>query len=535
MASEAQFVVAHDVGTSGVKTVLTDLRGTVLARHIAAYPTHFPQPGWAEQEAGDWWQAVSEGTRAVVAASHCTAGSVACVTFSTQMLGLVPMSAGGAVLRRPIIWLDARAAREAVTVMRRLGGKRVFSLLAGATLSGKDGIPKLRWLRYHEPSVWREMAYFLDVGGYLCYRCTGRMGMDWTEASVYGFDLKRKTWLTGVMRLAGIDPSKLPPLVRPADTVGPLTREAGDDLGLPAGTPVVAGLGDAPAAAIGAGAVSDNDGHAYLGTSGWIGVTTSRRLTGRHGIAAIQSGDPAFNLLIAEMETGGECFSWIATEMYRASDCRGGLRELYRRMDRDAEQVPPGSGSLLFTPWMYGERVPVNDTFIRSAFVNLGAGHHRETMVRAVLEGVCFNYRWSLERLGNDFRLAPAELRVVGGGARSTVWMQILADVTGRPVRTVADPQDAGAVGAALAAGVALGVHPGFASLRDMVRISATYQPRPENRGVYDFLFGEYQDIYRRLRGLYHTLNDRPAQPARPSEVSGLYAGDVAAADARRM
>jgi xylulokinase len=513
------FIVAHDVGTSGVKSVLTDARGTVLARHITGYPTHFPQPGWAEQETGDWWRAVSAGSRQVTAALP-TGGDVACLTFSSQMLGLVPMGADGTVLRRPVIWLDGRAGPEATAVMRRLGGPRVFSRLAGATLTGKDGIPKLRWLRDHEPEVWRGMACFLDVGGYLTYRCTGRMSMDWTEASVYGFDLRRKTWLTGIMRYAGIDPAKLPPLLRPTEIAGVLTREAAGDLGLRQGTPVVAGLGDAPAAAIGAGAVGPGDTHAYLGTSGWIGVTTAGHPTGRHGIAVIASGDPDHNLLIAEMETGGECFAWLAAEMYQADAT--GRPEAYRRMDADAARVPPGSGLLLFTPWMYGERVPVADTFLRSAFLNLGPGHHREHMVRAVLEGVCFNYRWTLERLGHDFHVTPARLRVIGGGARSAVWMQILADVTGLPVETVRDPENAGAVGAALAAGVALGIHPDFASLRGLVEAGSCAEPRPECGPVYDFLFGEYRHAYRRLRGFYHALNSggAPGSASAPGQAA---------------
>lgn len=502
---EPQFIVAHDVGTSGVKCVLTDLDGRVLRRCIVAYPTQFPMSGWAEQEADDWWSSVCAGTRSVVAGAD--PGAVACVTFSTQMLGLVPISATGAVLRRPIIWLDGRATAEAATVMRRFGGARVFGRVAGATLSGKDGIPKLRWLRFHEPEVWRAMSCFLDVGGYLCYRCTGRMAMDWTEASVFGFDLNHKKWLARIMRYAGVDPAKLPALVRPVDVAGTLTSRSAEDLGLLGGTPVVAGMGDAPAAAVGAGAVTDGDAHVYLGTSGWIGILTGGHPTGRHGIAVIQSGDPQHNMLIAETEAAGGCIAWIADELYRAKDPHASHGDVFASMDRDAAEVPAGSESLLFTPWMYGERVPVNDPYLRAAFLNIGAGHRREHFVRAAYEGVCFNFRWILDLLGHDFRMAPKDLRVVGGGARSAIWMQVLADVTKRTVETVRDPQDAGAVGAALAAGVALGIHRGFAVLRDFVRTDKVFEPGSEAAAVYDSLYPKYKDTYRRLNGLYRALN----------------------------
>jgi xylulokinase len=508
-AGPGDLIVAHDVGTSGTKTVLTNASGRVLAKHMAAYPTHFPHPAQAEQEAGDWWGAIAAGTRAVLEGGGASVSSIAGVTFSSQMLGVVPMADDGTVLRRPIIWLDGRADEQAAAVMRRFGGPRLFGRIAGATLSGKDGIPKLRWIKEREPEVWRRMARFLDVCGYLVYRCTGRMAMDWTEASAYGLDLKKKTWLTAIMRYAGVDPAKLPDLVPPNQVVGGLTRDAAPALGLLEGTPVIAGMGDAPSAAVGAGAVGDGDGHVYLGTSGWIGVTTARHPTGRHGIAVIQSGDPALNLLIAEMETGGECVRWMADELFAEEERAAGQQGAFRLMDHEAAEVPPGSGGLLFTPWMYGERVPVTDTTVRSAFLNLGADHHRSNLVRAVFEGVAFNYRWILDRLRHDFHAPLPSLRVVGGGARSRVWMQILADVTQRPVETVRHPQDAGAVGAALAAGVALGQHRDFGSLRDLVRLEARYDPQVATASVYDFLFAEYQDAYRRLRGLYRTLNER--------------------------
>jgi len=505
-------IVAHDVGTSGVKTVLADAGGRVVAKHVEPYPTCYPEVGWAEQDASDWWRAVCAGTRAVLAGRDGAAP--ACLTFSTQMLGVVPVDGAGTVLRRPIIWLDGRAGAEAVAIMRRFGGARLFERLAGATLSGKDGMPKLQWLRRHEPDTWDRMACFVDVGGYLLLRCTGHSAMEWTGASAFGLDLKRKAWLSGIMRYAGIDVSKLPPLLRPNAVAGAAIPAAAADLGIPEGTPIVSGMGDAAAAAIGSGAIGDGEAHLYLGTSGWVVTITSGHPTGRHGVAVIQSGDPDRNLLIAEMETGGACLEWAANELFRARESGRPLGDAFAEMDAEAEAVAPGSDSLLFTPWMYGERVPVDDPLLRSSFINLGPEHRRGTLVRAILEGVAFNFRWILERLAQDFRLASPVLRVVGGGARSGVWMQIIADVTGRRLEVVEDPQDAGAVGAALAAGVALGMHPSFASLRATVRVSRSFDPRPENRATYDVMFRQYQAAYRQLRGLHHALNRGPGAGA---------------------
>ncbi|HEX7463349.1 MAG TPA: FGGY-family carbohydrate kinase [Actinomycetota bacterium] len=516
----ADLIVAHDVGTTGSKAVLVDSAGRVLGSRLRTYPTLFPRPDWAEQEAEDWWGAVCATSRELLDATGTAPSRVSCMTFSSQLLGLVPMSSEGRVLRRPIIWLDNRACDQAKRVMRRFGGPRAFARLAGAELGGKDGIPKLVWLKEEEPDVYQGMSCFVDVNGYLLNRATDRIVMEWTGASVFGLDLKRKRWLTGVMRHSGIDPGKLPPLVRPIDVVGPLTKDAASACGLLQGTPVVAGAGDIPCSAVGAGAVAEGDGHLYIGSSGWASVVTSRTVTGRHGVAVIQSADPKHNLLMAEMETTGFCLQWIADELFPQEVERLGREEVFRMLDRIVEEVQPGSGSLVFTPWMYGERVPLCDTFVRGAFLNLGIDHHRGNLVRAVYEGVAFNFRWLLEVLEQDFGVSLPKLRVVGGGAKGRPWMQILADVTKRRVETVADPQDAGAVGAALTAAVGLGVYPDFASLGQIVTAECAFEPHPENAAVYDFLFGVYKEVYRDLRGLYRRVNrQRSAEADREAAV----------------
>jgi xylulokinase len=504
-----ELIVAYDVGTTGTKAVLVEASGRVLGSSLRGYPTHYPRPDWAEQDAEDWWGAVCATTRELLDSTGVRPADVDCMTFSSQRLGLVPMGAGGRVLRRPIIWLDNRATLQARRMMRRFGGSKVFARVAGAALGGKDGIPKLLWLRDEEPDVQRAMRCFVDVNGYLLHRATGRLVMEWTGASVFGLNLKKKRWLSGIMRYSGIDVNKLPPLVRPVDVVGPLTKEAASACGLLEGTPVVAGAGDIPSSAVGAGAVAEGDGHLYIGSSGWASVVTGRTLTGRHGMAVIQSADPKRNLLIAEMETSGFCVQWIADELFAAEVERVGRDEVYRMLDRLVEDVAPGSGCLVFTPWMYGERVPLCDTFVRGAFLNLGVDHHRGDLVRAVYEGVAYNFRWTLEVLEHDFGVRLPRLRVVGGGAKGAPWMQILADVTGRRVETVAHPQDAGAVGVALTAAVGLGLYPDFESLASVVTAERTFEPHAEHAAIYDFLFATYKEVYRDLRGLYRRVNER--------------------------
>ncbi len=510
----AEYIVAHDVGTSASKAVLVDTGGRVRGKCSETYPVRYPRAGWAEQDPDDWWNAVGATTKLLLQQTGVSPGEILCLTFSAQMLGIVPMGSDGSHLRPAIIWLDNRACRQAESMMRKFGHARLFALVAGTPLCGKDCAPKLLWLRDEEPDVYGRTQCFLDVNGYLTYRTTGNMIMELSCASVFGIDLKKKTWLKGVFRYVGLDPQKLPPLVRSTDQVGVLSGEAADHLGLLEGTPVIAGAGDAACAAVGSGAVAEGDGHVYLGTSGWVGVVTARTPRGKCGAATIHSADPKKAFLIAETETAGACLQWIANELYQAEKANPGLSSIYALLDEKVGRVPPGSRHLIFTPWMYGERAPIADCNIRSGFFNLSANHTREDMLRAVYEGVACNIRWIVEIVDRHFKFPLPTLRVIGGAARSEPWMQILSDVTFKRVETVRDPQEAGAVGAALIAAIGLGIYPGFEDLKNVVSVDRVLEPQGENRKVYDSLFRSYQDAYRSLRSFYKRLNQERIEDA---------------------
>jgi xylulokinase len=513
-----QYIIAHDVGTGGNKAVLVDTAGKVCATAFQPYPVHYPHPDWAEQQPDNWWRAVTSTTRQVVEQAGISPGDVLCMVYTTQMLGIVPMGSDGEPLRPAIIWLDARAPEQAERIMRKFLHRKLFAAVAGAELSGKDGLPKLLWLKEHEPQVYQGMTCFLDVNGYLTYRATGTMAFEWSSASAFAFDLKKKDWMRWIIRYIGVDLDKFPPLVRSTDQVGTLTAEAAQECGLLEGTPIFGGGGDAPGAAVGAGAVHEGDGHIYLGTSGWVGVVTNKTPTGRRGVVCIHSADPEKALLFAEMETAGACLKWIADEFYRAEQADPNVPNVYALMDQDVEKLPPGSEFLICTPWLYGERAPIADTWVRSTFFNLSADHTREHLLRAVYEGVAYNLRWIIEIVEKTFGFPLPTLRVIGGGARGKPWMQIIADVTGRRVETVANPQEAGAVGAALTAAVGLGLYSDFGQLRKVVRVEQDFEPQAANAEVYDFLYRAYQRLYHSLRGLYREVNEVRFRVSGPPE-----------------
>jgi xylulokinase len=504
----SRYIVAHDVGTSGNKAVLVDVDGNVRATAHAPYPVRYPRPDWSEQDPEDWWRAVASTTRQVLEQADVPPDQVLCMVHTTQMLGIVPMAADGRTLRPAIIWLDGRAPEQAQRIMRKFLHRRVFAAAAGAELSGKDGLPKLLWLKENEPDVYHEMSCFLDVNGYLTYRATGRMVFEWSGASAFCLDLKKRDWMWWLIRYLGLDADKFLPLVRSVDQVGSVTPQAAQACGLLAGTPVFGGGGDAPGAAVGSGAVGEGDGHIYLGTSGWVGVVTRKTPTGRHGVAAIHSVDPEKALLFAEMETAGACLKWIADEFYHHEQADPSIPNVYALMDEKVAEMPPGADFLICTPWMYGERSPVSDTWVRSTFFNMSADHTREHLLRAVYEGVAYNLRWMIEIVEKTFGFPLPVLRVIGGGARGAPWMQIIADVTGRRVETVASPQEAGAVGIALAAAVGLGLYPDFEALKGVVRVEREFEPQAGNGEVYGCLYAAYRRIYRCLRRLYREVNE---------------------------
>lgn len=498
------YLLAHDVGTSGTKAALVTTDGRSVATAYEPYLTHYPRPLWAEQNPEDWWHAVANTTRQVMEASKASPGQILGLCFSTQMVNAIPLDAQAKPLMPCISWLDGRAGEEAQIVMRKLGGPTLFAAIVGVAMTGKDLLPKYLWLKRKEPEIYAQASAIVDASGYLLHRATGRLVYEWSCASVTGlFNLKTKVWDTSLFRLFGLDQKKFPELAQSHERIGGLTAEAAADLGLKAGTPVFGGAGDAMTAAVGSGAVGEDDGLLCLGTSGFVCITSSKRVTGKRGIATIQSADPGKLLLIAEMETAGACLKWAAKELY----CADADSATFQRMDQDVAGTAPGAGGLIFTPWMYGERCPVADESLRAAFINLGSNHTRSQMARAIYEGVAYNVRWILESIAELYGFRPDPVRVIGGGARGLPWLQIVADVTGRALESVPGPQEASAVGAALIAAVGLGLYPNIESVKSLVPAGHAVQPDPAPRVTYDKLYAAYRQVYRSLRGLYHTLN----------------------------
>ena len=501
----AKYIMAHDMGTSSDKAVLVDFSGNIVATAVEPYPTFYPNPAWVEQNPEDYWQAVCKASSRIINENSIAAEDVKGVVFSTQAQGIIPVDESGKVLYNNITWVDGRAEKQAQSIMKKLGGKKLFTLAAGTPIMGKDCIPKIVWLKEERPEIYKQTYKILDVNGYLKYKCTGKMVTELSGASSYGLDLKKKEWL-GVMKLTGVDMEKLPPLVCSTDIVGGLTAEAAEAMALPAGTPVFGGCDDVQAAAVGSGMCGDGDLHIYLGTSAWVAATSKTADKFMHGAAAIQSADKEMNLIAGITESAGANIQWLCDEFFAREKEEYG-DGIYKYMDDVIRTIPPGSDHLVCTPWMLGERCPVSSTTTRATLFNINMVHTREHLMRAVYEGIGYNLRWILENYKQDYGFTCDNFRIIGGGALDDGWMQIIADITGKHFAVVKDPRNAGAVGVAVVALIGLGELPGFEAAKDFVQIEKRYKPDPENKAIYDDLFEDYKNIYKSLEKAYIIAN----------------------------
>jgi xylulokinase len=519
-----RFVLAVDLGTSGCKTALVSRAGRVAAWAFRAVPTQMLPGGGAEQRPQDWWQAFVETARQVLQQSGIAAGQVAAVCCSTQGEGTIAVDRDGEVLGGALTWMDMRGGpliREHSRGWFNLAGydafrlRRWLRLCGGApNLSGKDPSAHMLWIRDAQPEVYARTHKFLNVLDYLNLRLTGRF--------VATSDSILTSWVTDnrdprnirydekLVRASGIAADKFPELVRCTEVIGTLMPRVAEELGLPAATPVVAGSIDNTAAAIGAGTLADGDAHLYIGTSSWIGAHVARKKTDiQASIASLPCALPDKYLMVAMQTSAGSNLSFLKEKVLYHQDellREAAAKDVYQIIDQIAARVPAGSEGLLYTPWLHGERCPVEERALRAGLFNLSMAHSRETIIRAFLEGVALNTRWMMAPVERFLGQPLRQLTMLGGGGSSDLWCQIFADVLGMPIRQLEEPMQANAIGAAVIAFQGLG-ELDFETAARQTRYRQVYEPQPAHQAVYDASFKTFLELYRRLKPLYQRIN----------------------------
>ena len=493
-------LVGLDVGTGGARAVAVNDAGEIVAEASSEYPLHTPRPGWTEQDPEDWW----DGAKEVMAKVATETGEVDGIGLTGQMHGSVFLDRSDRVIRPALLWNDQRTQAQCDTITKAVGGERLISIAGNPALTGFQA-PKIIWLRDEEPENFGRVSRVLLPKDYVRLRLTGEYATDASDAAgTLLLDTQARDWSGEILDALEIPHEWMPEVYEGPENTGALRETVAEELGLPPDIPVAAGGGDNAAAAVGTGIVGPGLVNSSVGTSGVLfahadefNPDPSGRL---HAFCHAVPG--AYHLMGVTLSAGGSLSWWRET-----------LGSDYDELVEAASEVPPGSEGLVFLPYLSGERTPHLDPEARGAFLGLAARHGIAHMTRAVMEGVVFSLRDSLEIM-RELDVPVDDVRATGGGARSALWRQLQAEIYATPIRrTVAD--EGPAYGAALLAGVASGTYADVEEATSVVKLrEGITEPDPERSKVYE----EYYQVY---RSLY------PATSSAMSRLADLAAGST--------
>jgi xylulokinase len=532
MTAQKCRILSYDIGSTGCKTCLYELdeKLHLIDSALGEYELKTLPNGGAEQDPEDWWRAVAETTCAVMI--RHTDVSIAGIAFSAQMQGLVLVDRELKPLRLAMSYMDQRSGKQKADSVEhgiQVAGFNLFKLLKSLFIHGavpasvKDPIWKYKWVEENEPEIFSRIYKWLDVKDYLIARATGVCSM--TADSAYATFLTRKSanhrqWSPALLRMYGVVPEHMPTIIGSTDMVDSLTEAAAAELSLTAGIPVFGGGGDASMISVGAGATRIGDTYVYTGTSGWVAsIVDKPKVDVSRRIAAITGAQEDCYVYFAEQETAGKCLEWVRdhlaldeidlylTHRHVADDPESDYESLYDFLIETILQVPAGSGGVIFTPWLHGNRSPFEDPKSRGIFFNLSLTTGKRAMIRAVVEGIFFHHRWLLDSIHRRFPVR-GPVSFVGGGALSPVLAQMLADILERPVRRLADPRHAGTAGTALTVGVGLGVIESFEAAAHYLKIEEQLEPRGIDRDAYRRNYRVFCSLYRANRKGFALLNE---------------------------
>lgn len=513
MKSDHGYALAFDIGTTKVKASLVDLWSIEIINK-ASYPAKilYPEEGWAEINPEEFWEDLVRLSREVVENQPDLVSDIKAIVFSPHMAGVVPIDKEGNPLRNIMIWLDERAAGYPKSLWKgvlKIEGYNLIKLLkflritGGApSKTGKDPISKILWIKENETDIYNKTYKFLDVKGYLINKTTGNFVTSPDEANLTWLVDTRKgkaVWHDGLAREYGINKELLPEIKETIDVAGYLKNEIAEELGVPSGIPVLVGAGDLTTAAVGSGAVKEGEVHIYIGTSDWIGAHISKRKVDvSHYIGSIMSAIPQKYLLVAEQEIAGAALDWVMdiTNLTNYEELDEKIWEIMYSEERP----------IIFLPWMYGERCPIDDPYVRGSILNLDVKSDKIDLAKSAMEGVVLNIKWAygfFEKINGE----REEVVAVGGGCRMDSWCQMIADAINKRVKRVKEPENTGLRGAGMIASVGLKIHKSFEEVSEWVKTDKVFEPKDKGVIRYKWLLREFEKLYKKLKKVYRVLN----------------------------
>jgi len=498
-----KYLLGVDIGTSGTKTVLFDIEGNTIASALVEYPMYQPQIGWAEQDPEDWWKAVVETIAQVIKASGVNPTDIKGLGLSGQMHGMVLLDKEGKLLRSSIIWCDNRTQKECEQITEIIGKERLFEITANPALTGFTA-SKVMWVKNHQSDIFNKIDKILLPKDYIRYKLTGEYATEVSDASGTQFlDVPKRKWSEEILNKLGISPDWMPKVYESHEVSGCVCEEAARLTGLPKGTPVVGGGGDQAAGAMGNGIIKPGVISSTIGTSGVVFASMdSVKIDPKGRTQTFCHAIPNTWHVMGVTNAAGYSLQWLRNQF-------GGMeKELasfmgvdpYMLMDKEAEMAKPGCDGLIYLPYLMGERAPHLDPNARGVFFGLSSRHGRNEMIRSVMEGVAYSLRDCLEII-RQMDVPVNEVRASGGGGKSPLWRQMMADVFQIPI-SVTNSKEGPALGVALLAGIGTGVYRNAAEACDAaIKVVKVQNPIEENMPVYE----KYYEVY---GGLYYALKD---------------------------
>jgi len=519
-----KYILALDLGTSGSKAAIVSMHGDVLGFEFEEVPLYLPSVGAAEQDPNDWWNAIKKTITRLLEQNLVPIDDIIGFCNTSQWSGTVAVDKDGNHLHNAIIWMDTRGAPYIQKMNKgilKVSGYNIRKMLkflkitgGGPTLSGKDPVAHILWLKDKHPEIYNKTYKFLEVGDYINLRMTGEFAASTVSIMIHWItdtrDINNIFYSDKLIKKLKLNKDQYPELKLTTDVLGPIKKEVADELGLNKDVKIVMGAPDVPAAAIGSGAVRDFEAHIYIGTSSWcICHVPFKKTDIFHNMGSLVSAIPGKYIFANEQEVAGGCLSFLRDKLlYHKDDLLKDApdQNIYKIFDLIVENTPAGSNKLIFTPWLYGERSPVDDHTIRGGIYNISLDTTREHLIRAIFEGVAYNSRWISQYVEKNIGRALDPINMIGGGANSNVWCQIYADVLNRTIRQVENPIQANARGATFIAAVGLG-YINFEEIPKYTKYSNIFKPNPDNRKIYDELFQEFVNIYKNNKDMYRRLN----------------------------
>lgn len=497
-----KYLLAHDLGTSGNKASIYSTDGELIQSAVYSYGAHYFNDVWAEQNPNDWWNAVKDTTRAFL--QTVPAKDIAAVSFSGQMMGCLCVDKNGNPIRDSIIWADMRATQQAKAVEDKLGLKEFYNI-AGHKVSSSYSLAKLMWLKENEPDTYKNTYKMLNAKDYIIYRLTEKFATEYSDASGTNLlDLNRLEWSDRIFEASGIDREKLPELYPSTHVIGGVTSKAAAETGLAEGTPVVMGGGDGMCASIGAGCIKEGVAYNYLGSSSWISISTKKPIFDKEmRIFNWAHIVPGYFAPCGTMQCAGGSYSWLKNNicLYESAQAEKAGESPYEWINRLAEESSIGSNGITYLPYLIGERSPRWNTQAKGAFLGLKMENSRADICRSVLEGVILNLNVILSIFKENEKIN--DITVIGGGGKGNVWLRIMADIYNMSIRKPNFLEEATSIGAAVTAGIGVGVLSGFDTFNRFIKIVDTIDPIKENHEKYEHAIKLFEVCYKALEPIF--------------------------------